>query len=255
LLRAAVGDLRYRNFSIAHYTRILDDAKRRGVQLYNPAYRMGMTLGPRHHVHLRVLDHMMRDRLPDRLQAQRTLRGVYELLRGYEKVGDFIGYQLPIDLNYSDLLDFDEGEFVVPGPGTVSGLRKCFGGAARGREAAIIRAVAERQDELFASHGVRFPTLWGRTLQLIDVQNLICEANKVARVAHPEVPGIDKQTRIKQRYRPDPTPIRYWFPPKWGINAAVEAWYRRLARSQRRQAGPGHHGAGAAEDTRGRSAA
>jgi hypothetical protein len=58
-------------------------------------------------------------------------------------------------------------------------------------------------------------------LQLVDCQNLFCEVDKYARVAHPQVSGLSGRTRIKQRFRPAPEPLRAWFPPKWGLNPRV----------------------------------
>ncbi|HXQ22304.1 MAG TPA: nucleotide kinase domain-containing protein [Candidatus Acidoferrales bacterium] len=230
MLQREFGELRSSDFSVDRYGRVLADAQQRGTPIYSAAYRMGLTREPRYQRHLAVLDRMMRDRLPERLQEQRTMEAAYRLLLPYDMVGDFIGFQLITDLNYSAVLDFDEMEFVVAGPGAISGLYKCFGETARGREAALIRWIAERQDAMFASRGLHFPTLWGRKLQLVDVQNLFCELNKYARLAHPDVLGADRQTQIKQRYRPDPAPMEYWFPPKWGLNAAVERSYQKLRR-------------------------
>jgi alpha-glutamyl/putrescinyl thymine pyrophosphorylase clade 1 len=231
LLENAFGEVRADDFSVARYDAVLTEAKARGVTLYSAAYRMGQTREPRHRLHLAVLDTMMRDRFPERLQEQRSMAGAFRLLQKYPMVrGDFIAFQLVTDLNYSEVVDFDEMEFVVAGPGACSGIQKCFGPGAAGREVAIIRWVAEHQQEEFARRGLRFQTLWGRALQLIDVQNVFCETNKYLRLALPEIAGTDKQTKIKQRYRPDLTPIRYWFPPKWGLNAAVERSYRRLHR-------------------------
>ena len=80
-----------------------------------------------------------------------------------------------IDLNYSPVLDYDEMEFVVPGPGARDGIRKCFGRTADGIEADIIRYMADHQEEHFARLGLHFGGLRGRRLQLIDCQNLFCE--------------------------------------------------------------------------------
>ena len=33
-----------------------------------------------------------------------------------------------------------------------------------------------------------------------------------------DVGGLSGRTKIKQKYRMDPRPLRYWFPPKWKIN-------------------------------------
>src|SRR5258707_9985183 len=40
-----------------------------------------------------------------------------------------------------------------------------------------------------------------RRLQLIDCQNLFCEVDKYARVAHPNIAGRTGRTRIKQKFR------------------------------------------------------
>jgi len=61
--------------------------------------------------------------------------------------------------------------------------------------------------------------LRGRPLQLIDCQNLFCEVDKYARVAHPQITGRSGRTRIKQLFAPVVDPVPAWFPPKWGLNA------------------------------------
>ncbi|WP_264816700.1 nucleotide kinase domain-containing protein, partial [Gluconobacter kondonii] len=66
------------------------------------------------------------DRLPDRVRQAPNLRAVYELLLGYPSLGPFLAFQYTIDLNYSEMLDHDEGDFVIAGPGALDGLAKCF---------------------------------------------------------------------------------------------------------------------------------
>lgn len=125
------------------------------------------------------------------------------------------------DINYSPVTDFSEMEFVVPGPGAIDGIRKCFDGTAGLTDADVIRFMADRQEAEFERLGVDFQGLWGRRSQLIDCQNLFCEVAKYARVVHPQVVGALGRTKIKQRFRPNPDQIDYWYPPKWGINEAV----------------------------------
>jgi hypothetical protein len=81
--------------------------------------------------------------------------------------------------------------------------------------------MADYQEEHFARLGLQFNGLRGRSLQLIDCQNLFCEVDKYARVAHPDIQGISGRTRIKQSFRPVAEPIPAWFPPKWGINGGT----------------------------------
>tara|TARA_B100000941_G_scaffold241504_1_gene185102 strand:- start:3032 stop:3484 length:453 start_codon:yes stop_codon:yes gene_type:complete len=136
-------------------------------------------------------------------------------------IGPFLGYQYATDINYSDLTDFSEMEFVVPGPGALDGIRKCFSDFGSYSASDLIRMMAEQQQLEFERLGLDFAYLGERPLQLIDCQNLFCEVDKYARVAHPEVQGLSGRSRIKQQYRPDINPFTIKFPPKWGGEIAI----------------------------------
>jgi len=240
LLEAELGPITSSRWRPELAQAVLDAAWAAGRRLYSPAYvipppRLG---GERkHHDHLLLAATMIRDGLPDRLQAARGLAQVFELLREYPGLGDFLAFQFTIDLNYTSVLDFSENQFVVAGPGARDGIRKCFGLGARGIEDSIIAYMVDTQEEHFERLGLRFDYLGGRRLHLIDCQNLFCEVDKYARVAHPEIAGISGRTRIKQQYRRAselmPTP---WFPPKWGITDEVQKQARRTETS------PSRHG-------------
>jgi hypothetical protein len=145
----------------------------------------------------------------------------YESLLALPGIGPFLAYQFATDLNYSPHFSFSEMEFVMPGPGARDGLRKCFTSLGDYSETETIRWVVERQNHEFRARGLDFKSLWGRPLQLIDCQNLFCEVDKYARVAHPDVAGPSGRTRIKQRFTPQSSLPKPWFPPKWGINARI----------------------------------
>ena len=132
-------------------------------------------------------------------------------------MGRFLAFQFAIDLNYSDAMEASEDEFVVAGPGACDGIAKCLGATARGIESEVIRYMADTQESHFARLGLDFPGLFGRRLQLIDCQNLFCEVDKYARVAHPSVRGISGRSRIKQKFRPLAEPLSAFFPPKWRL--------------------------------------
>ena len=72
----------------------------------------------------------------------------------------------------------------------------------RGIEADLIRYMSDAQEEHFNRLRLSFAGLNGRRLQLIDCQNLFCEVDKYARLAHPEMIGYSGRTRIKQRFTP-----------------------------------------------------
>lgn len=177
----------------------------------------------KHRNHLTLLGRMMADGLPARLAEAASMEIAFTHLRRYPGIGDFLGLQYIIDVNYSQVTDFTEMDFVVAGPGAADGIRKCFTDTGGMCNADVIRLVAERQEGEFERLGLEFLSLWGRRLQLIDCQNLFCEVDKYARVKHPEATGASGRKRIKRRFRPSSAPIQYWYPPEWGINTAALA--------------------------------
>ena len=78
--------------------------------------------------------------------------------------------------------------------------------------------MTDRQEIEFERLGITFHDLGGRSLKLIDCQNLFCEVGKYARVKHPEIMGISKRNRIKQKFSSKKKKLNLWFPPKWEIN-------------------------------------
>ena len=223
LLQDKLGPITYEGFSFTRYDRVLTEAMSSGTRIYSAAYIMpsgNSAFGYRakHRNHLKLLERMMQDEVPKQIIDTSSMKQAFEILRSYPMIGDFLGYQFVTDLNYSEICDFSEMEFVVPGPGALDGIQKCFSDLGGLNESQIIRLVTDRQKYEFESLGLEFRSLWGRPLQLIDCQNLFCEVSKYARAKHPEVKGLNNRVRIKQIYRPSNEPLQYWFPPKWGIN-------------------------------------
>src|SRR5260221_845300 len=122
------------------------------------------------------------------------------------------------DLIYSPVINFDEDDFIVAGPGALDGIQKCFGVRPNQQEAAeIIKACVEEQESIFAYFGLQPATLFGRRLHAIDCQNLFCETDKYARLAHPEFNLA--RSEIKQKLKPSGPLPRPFFPPNCGLNA------------------------------------
>jgi thymidylate kinase len=225
-LLAAFGELTAKRFKPQQYDNVLTAALESGELLYSGAYIMpsgglGWREDRKHRMHLRLLEYMLSHELPERVAGARSMRGAFELLKGVPTIGDFLAYQYVTDLNYSTTTDFGENEFVVAGPGARDGIRKCFECLGGLTEADLIRFVCDRQEEEFGLRSLKFEYLWQRPLQLIDCQNLFCEVDKYSRVYHPDVKVKSGRARIKQQFRPSPTRIDYWYPPKWGLNDRI----------------------------------
>lgn len=223
LITDRLGPLQVDSFDPAVVAHTLTDIRTSGRPVYSAAYIVPPVPGepgPKHAGHLALTMRMLDAGIMDAIVAAGSLEGVYRWLRSWPGVGDFLAYQMAIDLNYSAVIDYDEDEFVMPGPGAIDGVTKAWPGASPRDAARLIQITKDEQDEQFGRIGVRFNGLFGRPLKLIDCQNLYCELSKYARVAHPEAVGRSGRTRIKQVYRvwplADPLPSPF-FPPKWGL--------------------------------------
>ncbi len=226
LLEREIGPITFEEYRFTAYDAVLSRALQTGRRIYSAAYIMppgSRTFGrsAKHQNHLLLLERMMADQLADRLAQTSSMQQGFEKLRAYPTIGDFLAYQFITDINYSELTDFSEMDFVVPGPGARDGLRKCFVDPGGLNEPELIRLMADLQEREFERLGLDFQSLWGRRLQLIDCQNLFCEVDKFARVAHPEIAGRTGRIRIKQKFVPTPEPIELFYPPKWKLNNKI----------------------------------
>lgn len=225
-LEDTFGPITYEDYSFKAYDRVLSEAKSAGERIYSAAYIMppgarSFGKSAKHQNHLLLLEKMIEDRVPESLAQLPSMQDGFEKLKSYPTLGDFLAYQFITDINYSEITNFNEMDFVVPGPGARDGIRKCFVDPGGLSEPELIKFVADRQEEEFDRLGLSFKSLWGRRLQLIDCQNLFCEVDKYARVAHPDIAGISGRTRIKQKFKPTgPLPSPF-YPPKWGINEKI----------------------------------
>ena len=203
------------------FTKALDDTKEHNGGLYTGAFILcatdayGQSL--KHLNHVELFRHMfLGDSLGERLLSAKMLREVYDLLHTYPLMGDFMSYQIAIDLNYSDLINFSEDEFTQPGPGALRGIKKAFESLGDYSANEIIHWMVDHQHEEFSRLGLSFNGLWGRPLHAIDCQGLFCELDKYCREAAPELTSARK--RIKTRFLASTEPMQLFFPPKWGIN-------------------------------------
>lgn len=222
LLQQELGEISYADYSFKIYNSILTRAFKAKKRIYSAAYIMAsgrskFGFNRKHANHLKLIELMMRDSIPERITELKSLQALFELLRSYPTLGDFLAYQYAIDLNYSNMTNFSEMEFIIPGPGALDGIQKCFSDYGAYSPSDIIRLVTEHQNEAFEKREIIFKSLWGRLLQLIDCQNLFCEVDKYSRVAHPDVKGISGRTKIKQRFKMHSQKVDVWYPPKWGL--------------------------------------
>ena len=164
--------------------------------------------------HIALFKHMfITCDLASQLLAARSLSEIYLLLHSFPLIGDFMAYQLAIDLNYTAFINFEENSFTKAGPGALRGMRKAFESRGLYSPEEIILLMVKMQDEEFKRLNLKFSGLNGRKLQAIDCQGLFCELDKYCRVAAPNL--ASNRNRIKVKHKPNGQSIEYFYPPKW----------------------------------------
>jgi len=225
-LESKIGDyITLSNFDLEGYSNILQEAMNIGYVIYTSAYMSCASkefgYDKKHQNHLALIDKMVvKDRVINRIVKAKSLEEIFHILESYPLLGKFMAYQLATDINYSEVINFDENSFTIAGPGAERGIDKCFIDTKGKSYADVIYWMTENQENEFQRLGLHFKSLWGRPLQAIDCQNLFCETDKYCRAAFPNLKSNRK--KIKAKFTATPQPIDYFYPPKWCINDQVQ---------------------------------
>ncbi len=170
--------------------------------------------------HLKLIESINQHSSMVGLLSSRSLGELFSALKSYPLLGNFMAYQMAIDLNYSEVFDFDENDFTCAGPGAIRGIQKAFRSVRAKDSYRIIMQMVEKQNSEFERLGLGFKDLFGRPLHAIDCQGLFCELDKYSRVRFPDLKS--SRVRIKAEYKPSNRTIELFYPPKWNINDAIK---------------------------------
>ncbi|MNW41292.1 Thymidylate kinase [compost metagenome] len=225
-LQKQFGDITYKDYKYVHYDRAFLEALNNKETIYSAAYIMpsgqsSFGHAKKHQNNLKLLERIMDDHLPTKIGYFKTMEELYTTLLSYPTLGKFLAFQYCVDINYSELCNFEENSFVVAGPGAINGINKCFHNNQEYSNEDIIKYVTDLQEMEFKRLDLNFKSLWGRSLQLVDCQNLFCETDKYSRVAFPSSHISSDRKRIKQLFVPHGK-IDLFYPPKWKINQHIE---------------------------------
>jgi hypothetical protein len=215
-------------FDLPAYTATLDRIEANGRSVFTGAYLM---IGGKfklfdlssHAGFLQEIVLMIETDAPQRVLDSGSSKEVYEVLRDYRGIGEFVAHQLVRDLGYGPSLMLPEDDFIVTGTGSLAGSRLVLGdGVTTSRNVVDgIRMLADRQTELQLELGLEPVTLWGRPLQLVDIEHWLCETFKYIRIRDSD--GKRRVGRLRP-FAPTAAPAlpQPWFPPHWQLNDRIQ---------------------------------
>ena len=230
LLVRSLGPLTWKRYDRDGYLKVLSGAFNRGTSLYTgafikPAPRFGYA--ENYYNHLCFLEVLMENEFPNKLLAAPYMADVFEYLISFPSMGKFSAYQLMLSLSYTNVLNFHCNDFVITGPGSISGLKKIFGRSMNEDFAIeVMRYLVKTQDQHFKRLGLEFSGLGPKKLPMdvSDIEHTLCEVDKYCRAAHPQLKG--KRIHITRSF--DSSTFRYL-----GIPILPEAWSHPSRRTPR----------------------
>lgn len=212
------------NLANGSFEEALNQIKNEIGKLYTGAFILcatdayGRKLKHLNHVEL-LKDMFLNQSLGEKILKANSLEEIYLLIHTFPLMGNFMSYQIAIDLNYSEFVNFSEDNFTKAGPGALRGIKKIFQDRNGLSAEEIIMWMVDNQETEFARLNYKFSGLYGRRLHAIDCQNIFCETDKYCRVVVPKLKST--RTKIKAHFHKSLKPLELYFPPKWKINDLI----------------------------------
>lgn len=221
-LEDRLGEISLKNFTFERYSKALEDLKEKDP-IYGNAFILcankAFGFEKKHQNHLALLEQVFVKTDVLNLISAKSFSDLFKSLRELPLIGNFMAYQIAIDMNYSPVFNFSENDFTIAGPGAERGIRKCFIDTEGKDSAYVIQYMVENQEKEFQRLGIQFKTLFGRPMHAIDCQGWFCETDKYSRVKFPDLKS--NRVQIKAAYKPTRQKIVYFYPPKWKINKSL----------------------------------
>lgn len=131
-------------------------------------------------------------------------------------IADFLAYQLVQDLNYSNIVNWDDNSFCAAGPGTERGILRTFDIKGKPDYQEIVKWIHSNFEQLLEDYNIDFKPLPNHMPTVPDLSNCLCEVDKYMRGLGIVTDGIP-ESRIKQKFRINNQKINYIFPDKWAV--------------------------------------
>lgn len=146
----------------------------------------------------------------------KTMEEAYNHFKRVVGIADFLAYQLVQDLNYSDIVDWDDNSFCAAGPGTERGILRTFDIKGKPDYQEIVKWIHSNFEQLLEDYKIDFKPLPNHMPTVPDFSNCFCETFKYLKGINPGTEPGEK--RIKQLFKPNNNKIQLMFPSKWNVN-------------------------------------
>ena len=199
LTNKSIDDPKYVFFTSAFIT----GGMKRALKWYLPGGEDSMTMRV-----MRFMEYLNKDKVFQKIKACESQKEVFELMRSYMGIGDFLAYQIFVDFTYIDKFKFSENEFSVAGPGCKRGIDYMFDDRDGMTYDEALFWLRDNIDEMFMGLEAndKINGTWNpralfkdlpeedRYMNVMSLENCMCEISKYIR-------AVDGTGRPRNRYR------------------------------------------------------
>lgn len=136
------------------------------------------------------MSHLIKSNLVEKIKSCTTQQEAFKVLSSLMGIGEFLGYQIFVDMTYIRKFPFSENEFVVAGPGCKSGLNYIFKDRDGMTYEECLFWLRDNLNKVFQSclgKKINFNQLMSdldpedRYMNVMSLENCICELSKYIR--------------------------------------------------------------------------
>jgi len=194
---AAVGFQRLSNFDGKIFAKKLKTIREKGIPIFTSAYTVSgySKMGSKDKVEnvARIFDKLHRNfhNFYRQIENCKSAEEVYNLICSQTGFGNFLSYQILVDLIYplkfsKPLLPFSHDEWASAGPGAKNGIKLLTKGTVDS-ELEIMEWLRDNQESEFKRLGLNFPYLKDENgkeikISLANIQNCLCEFYKYFKI-------------------------------------------------------------------------
>lgn len=132
------------------------------------------------------------DGIIDKIKAAKNQKEVFEVVKSYNGLGEFLSYQIFVDFTYITEFPFSENEFTISGPGCTKGLKEVFDDFDGLNMEEALFWLRDNIDEEFKERGWKwdkdklFSDLapHDRYMNIMSLENCHCEISKYIRATN-----------------------------------------------------------------------
>ena len=186
------GPLDFRNISYNNIQKKLDEHKKNNPSYvyFSNAFYMSGPKGAankkfgRSDIRINIIklvDSYNKDGIIPRIRQCTTQQQIFDTLQSYDGIGQFLAYQIFVDFTYIQEFPFSENEFTIAGPGCKKGLELIFQDFDGLTYEEALFWLRDNQNKWFTPSPKFFSDLTDRTLNVMSLENCMCEISKYLR--------------------------------------------------------------------------